>query len=196
MSGGSISISASSSRDGSSSTTIAMFVIASRNRRGIAGERVSDEALERCVDPRRFAFASLRLPCAVAPCRAVRRALSGSVEVVAHRRCTAHWSQSGLGLQMRRPCRISVSDVARPPLGRQRAAQLLLDDVRVVGLGDADPVRHAQHVPIDRQPGHAERVAEHDVRRLAADAGQRRRARPCRPAPRRRAARRARWPCR
>ena len=40
------------------------------------------------------------------------------------------------------------------------------------GLGDADAVRHAQHVPIDRQARHAERVPEHDVRRLAADAGQ------------------------
>ena len=30
----------------------------------------------------------------------------------------------------------------------------------------------AQDVPIDRQSGDAERVAEHDVRRLAADAGQ------------------------
>ena len=30
----------------------------------------------------------------------------------------------------------------------------------------------AEHVPIDGQPGHAERVAEHDIRRLATDAGQ------------------------
>ena len=39
-------------------------------------------------------------------------------------------------------------------------------------LRDADPVRDAQHVAIDRQPGHAERVAEDDVGGLAADAGQ------------------------
>ena len=38
--------------------------------------------------------------------------------------------------------------------------------------GDADAVRDAQHVAIDRQPGNAEGMAEDDVRRLAADAGQ------------------------
>jgi hypothetical protein len=58
----------------------------------------------------------------------------------------------------------------RPPLGRQCAAQLLLDDDRIVRLGDADPVGHAKHVPIDGQARHAQRVAEDDVRRLAADA--------------------------
>ena len=42
----------------------------------------------------------------------------------------------------------------------------------IVAFGDADAVRHPQHVPIDREPGHAERVTEHDVRGLAADAGQ------------------------
>ena len=62
---------------------------------------------------------------------------------------------------------------AGPSFRRQRGAQLLFDDFGIVRLGDADAVRHAQHVPIDRQPRDAERVPEHDVRRLAADAGQR-----------------------
>jgi hypothetical protein len=53
----------------------------------------------------------------------------------------------------------------------QPIAELLLDRHRVVALGDADAVGDAQHVPIDRQAGHAERVAEHDVGRLAPDAG-------------------------
>ena len=65
-----------------------------------------------------------------------------------------------------------MSDVRVQRSGRHRAAQLLLDDDRIVGFGDADAVRHAQHVPVDRQARDAERVAEHDVRRLAADARQ------------------------
>ena len=39
--------------------------------------------------------------------------------------------------------------------------------------GEPDAVRHAQHVAVDGQAGHAERVAEDDVRGLAADARQR-----------------------
>ena len=60
----------------------------------------------------------------------------------------------------------------RPFLLRQRGAQLLLDDYGVVALRDADAVGDAQHVAIDGQAGDAERMAEDDVRRLAADAGQ------------------------
>ena len=54
------------------------------------------------------------------------------------------------------------------------AAELRSTIFRIVRLGDADAVRDAQHVAIDGQPGDAERVAEHDVGRLAADARQRR----------------------
>ena len=57
------------------------------------------------------------------------------------------------------------------PLRRRHArAQLLFDDFRIVGRRDADAVRHAQHMPIDREAGHAERMAEYDVGGLAADA--------------------------
>ena len=59
-------------------------------------------------------------------------------------------------------------------LAWQRRAQLRLDLLGRRRLGDADPVGDPQHMPIDRQAGHAQGVAEHDVRRLAADAGQRR----------------------
>src|SRR5690349_1260344 len=40
----------------------------------------------------------------------------------------------------------------RPDRLLQRGAELLLDHFRLVALGDADPVGHAEHVTIDRQP--------------------------------------------
>ena len=57
-------------------------------------------------------------------------------------------------------------------LAWQRRAQLGLDLLGRRRLGDADAVGHAQDMAIDRQAGDAEGVAEDDVRRLAADAGQ------------------------
>ena len=66
-----------------------------------------------------------------------------------------------------------MSEVRVHRVWRQRRAQLLLRPYRIVALGDADAVGDAEHVAIDRQPRHAERMAEHDVRGLAADAGQR-----------------------
>ena len=44
----------------------------------------------------------------------------------------------------------------RPSFGRHYRAKLLLDGFWIIRLGDADPIRHAQHVPIDRKPGDAE----------------------------------------
>ncbi len=85
---------------------------------------------------------------------------------------------------------------ARPSFRRQQRAQLRLDGHGIVRTNQTDPVGDAQHVAIDRQAGHAERVAEHDVGGLASDAGQLRRVRPSRPAPRRHGVRRARAPCR
>ena len=49
---------------------------------------------------------------------------------------------------------------ASPSLRLERGAQLLLHDLRVVAFRDADPVRDAEHVAIDRQPRNAERMAE------------------------------------
>ena len=183
--------SSSCSAVGSSSTTIAMFCIASRKRVG-----------NRRRAPRRRA-------------RGTRRASSSSSRVSARRRSrrrrlgaerrgstrstsrTAQRSQSGVGRQMRRPCRISVSDArVQRSGGSALVERALRPTTGSSDVHEADPVGHAQHVAIDRQARHAERVAEHDVRGLAADAGQRRRARPCRPAPCRRDARRARAPCR
>ena len=58
------------------------------------------------------------------------------------------------------------------PFGRRhRRAQLLFDDFRIVAARDPDAVGDPEHVAIHRQAGHAERVAEHDVGGLAADAG-------------------------
>ena len=52
----------------------------------------------------------------------------------------------------------------------QRSAQLLFDDDGIVRRRDADAVRHTQHMAVDRETRHAERVAEYHVRGLAADA--------------------------
>ena len=68
---------------------------------------------------------------------------------------------------MRRPCRISVSEATRPFVLRPQRAQLALDLDRIVASHETDPVRDAQHVTIDWQTGHTERMAQHDVCRLA-----------------------------
>jgi hypothetical protein len=49
---------------------------------------------------------------------------------------------------------------------------LLLDDDRIVGTRDADAIRDPQDVTIDGEARDAERMAQHDVRSLATDAGQ------------------------
>src|SRR5262249_340313 len=70
-----------------------------------------------------------------------------------------------------------VQDQRVGRLGPVRLAEcrgeLLLDDFRLVALGDADPIGDAQHVPVDRQPWDAKRVAEDNVGGFTADAGQR-----------------------
>ena len=105
---------------------------------------------------------------------------------------TAHRSHSGLGLQIRRPCRMSVSDVRVHSGGGIAAHSCCSTTSGSSDLRDADPIRDAQHVAIDRQTRHAKRVAEDDVRGLAADARQARRAPPWWPGSRRRGARRRR----
>lgn len=60
------------------------------------------------------------------------------------------------------------------PLGaRDQRRDVLLDLDRVLLGGPAEPAGEPAHVGVHRDAGDAERVAEHDVRRLAADAGQR-----------------------
>jgi hypothetical protein len=61
---------------------------------------------------------------------------------------------------------------ARPVGIGQGFPELLLDDRRILGPGDTNPVRHSQDVSIDRQAGHAEGVAQDDVGSLAPDARQ------------------------
>jgi hypothetical protein len=58
----------------------------------------------------------------------------------------------------------------RPHLLRQLRAQLFFDLHRIVAFGDADAVRDTQHVTVDRKTRNAERMAQDDVRRLAAHA--------------------------
>ena len=67
---------------------------------------------------------------------------------------------------------MSVSDARVQRSGGSSAHECRFDDHRVVGVHEADAIGDAQHVAIDRQPRHAERVAEHDVGGLASDAGQ------------------------
>ena len=65
------------------------------------------------------------------------------------------------------------------PLRRLEIRADLPLDMRRIGTGrvpvatPAQPSRHADHMRIDGESGHAERVAQHHVGRLAADAGQR-----------------------
>ncbi len=92
------------------------------------------------------------------------------VAVVAHVALLAH----RLGLADPPAVQDQCVRRSRPARLRKRLAQLLLDDFRIVGLGDANPVRHSQHMTIDWQPWYPERVAEDDVGGLATDAGQRR----------------------
>jgi hypothetical protein len=60
----------------------------------------------------------------------------------------------------------------RPLLPGYRGAELRFDGLGIVTFRDANPVRHAEHMSIDRQARHAEGMPEHDVRRLAADTRQ------------------------
>src|SRR5581483_3762574 len=144
-------ISARSAGDGSSSTMIATFSIAVRKRRG-----TDVSASATCCSN------LLRSTRITRDDQAIVVAAVANGALVAQRFRTADTA----------PVQDQRVGRARPPLFRQRLAQLLLDEDRIVALGDADPVRDAEDVPIHRQPGDAERVAEHDVRRLAAHARQ------------------------
>src|SRR5438093_2549984 len=171
VSGGSISMSARSSGDGSSSTTMAMFCIALRKRRGI---EASASATSRSNSLRStFLRLSLALPGLRGFLRRflVADARDDETEVVA---VVAH--DTLIAERFGPADAPAVEDQrvggARPPLRRHRAGQLRLDLDRVVAFRDADAVRHTQHVAIDRQSGDAKRVAEDDVGRLAPDARQ------------------------
>lgn len=60
-----------------------------------------------------------------------------------------------------------------PSLARQGVTELPLDDHRIVGLGDADAIRHSKDVAVDWQPRNAQRMTEHDVCRLPSHARKR-----------------------
>src|SRR6266567_1652139 len=150
MSGGAISISARSSGAGSSSTTMAMFFIASRNRLGIEAS-ASATSCSNCF--RRTGF---------------RDDQAVVVAIVAYRALLAERARAA------DPAAVKDQRVrrARPAGFRQGGAELLFDYDGIVGFGDADPVRDPEHVAIDRQPWNAERMSENDVGRLSADARQ------------------------
>ena len=100
------------------------------------------------------------------------RAVAGSVGPVPKDGQSAaipHAPQAGLrAWQTRRPCQISRCDsIVHSDFGN-RAPDLLLDLDRVILGGPAEPARQPGEMGVHRDPGHAEGVAEHDVRRLAA----------------------------
>ena len=138
--------------------------------RVIAGAGPVSAAAAAVSRARRFAAFRPAFARLGAPADPRRRHRSGNTRSRPARRTR---SQSGFGRQMRRPCRMSVSDVRVQRAGGSAAPSCCLDDFRIVGLGDADAVRDAQHVAIDRQARDAQRMAQHDVGGLAADARQR-----------------------
>ena len=56
---------------------------------------------------------------------------------------------------------------ASPARLEHRRAELLFYDFGIVALRNSETIRDAEHVAIHRQTGHAERMAEHDIRGLA-----------------------------
>ena len=89
-----------------------------------------------------------------------------------HASTAAHWLAQRFGLADAASVQDQRVGGASPQPGRERPGQLLFDALGIVRIRDAEPVAHPQHVTVDRQPGNAERVSEHDVRRLASHAGQ------------------------
>ena len=148
--------------DGSSSTTTATFFISSRKRGGISSSAASDE------------LAEIAARVIATPAPSYARRLRGPERAAVVVAVVADDALLAERLRLADAAAVQDQRVGRPrPLRRRhRSAELLLDDLGIVRPRDADPVRDAQHVPIDRQSGDAERVAEHDVRRLAADARQ------------------------
>src|SRR5919199_4991866 len=124
-------MSASSAGDGSSSTTIARFSIASRKRRGMdarasATHRSNAARVMLLLDFRRFPVA---------------RAGDDQPEVVA---VLAHHALIAERLRFTDAPPVQNERVgrARPSVLRHRGAQLLLDRLRIVSFCNADPVRH------------------------------------------------------
>ena len=59
------------------------------------------------------------------------------------------------------------------PLGtRDHGAEQIVDLVGVIGLGEPEPLGHAEDMGVDGEGGDSEGIAEHHVGRLPADPGQ------------------------
>src|SRR5713101_3519243 len=113
-----------------------MFVIAVRKRRGMEAS-ASATSCSNCFRSTWF------LPGRAAPLSRN----DGTVEVarIPHNALLAE----RLGTADAPPVEDQRIGSARPSLFGKRVAQLLLGHDRVVRFGDADPVRHAEHMPID-----------------------------------------------
>src|SRR5712692_3618682 len=133
-------MSASSSGDGSSSTTIAMFCIVRRNRRGIeaSASATSCSNFFRSTRWGRLLFL-LRLFRRLA----VARPGDDEPDVIA---VLAHGALVAQRLRAADAAAVENQRVggARPPRLRHRRAELRLDDDGIVALGDSDPVGHAE----------------------------------------------------
>ena len=113
--------------------------------------------------------------------RPARRSRGGSSEAQACRLGQAHSAKSGhtpqagrRASQTLRPWKMTRSVVRVHRSRGTSAISCALDVDRVVALGEAQAVRHPQHVRVHRDAlGDVEGVAEDDVRGLAADARQR-----------------------
>src|SRR5258706_14868793 len=128
-------MSARSSSDGSSSTTMAMFCIALRNRRGMdasASATSCSNSFRSTPWGRLFGFLSRRL--------AVARPRDDEPKILA---VVAHDALVAERLRAADAAAVKNQRVgcARPALRRQRGRQLLFHQHRIVSLGDADAVR-------------------------------------------------------
>src|SRR6266513_1317518 len=153
-----MSISSSSSSPGSSSTTTAMFFISRRKRAGM-----SSIASATSFSNWFLVTSGADLVGSARDYQTVVVAVVTDGTLIAERLRLAD-APAMQDLHVRGK---------RPHLLRQEAAQLLFDFDGIVAFRDPDAVRDAQHVTINGQAGHAERVAEDDMRGLASDAGQR-----------------------
>src|SRR6476661_1696293 len=128
-------MSSSRRRDGWSSTTIAMFCIASRNLRGIDASASATCFSNRARSTGGLWRCRVRTRPLARDHRAVILAVVANDALVAPRLRPA----DAAAVQNERIGR------ARPARLRHRRAQLLLDDDRIVGVSDADAVGDAEH---------------------------------------------------
>ncbi len=139
-----------------------MFCSASRNSAGDVGERAIDEGekLRRASSTRRPARGRGVLGAKRAKVVGTAAGPGSDRRAASDGRCAG---RAGSG----RLTRASSASGGKSDDSRSSTATASSE------CDEADAIGDPEHVPIDRQAGHAERVAEDDVRRFSADAWQR-----------------------